>query len=89
MLTLKERRDNLCDKFLANNQANLKMNELLPNRTLPNYELRSGGSYEHYQCKTDRFQNSFLPQCVIRNNRIKEDSIKVEEAKKLNIILAQ
>ena len=52
MLTLKERRDNLCDKFFANNQANLKLNELLPNETLSNYES-SGGSYEHYHCKTD------------------------------------
>ena len=42
MLTLKERH-NLCDKFFANNYANLKLNELLLNKTLFNYKLGSGG----------------------------------------------
>ena len=39
MLTLKERRDNFCDKIFANNQANLKFKDLLSNETLSNYEL--------------------------------------------------
>ena len=42
MLTLKERH-NLCDKFFANNYANLKLNELLLNKTLSSYKLGSGG----------------------------------------------
>jgi hypothetical protein len=39
MLTLKERRDKLCDKFLETTNANLKLQDFLPNRILTNYEL--------------------------------------------------
>lgn len=47
LLTLKERRDNLCDDYFAQIERTF---------TIQNFicELRSGGSYKHYHCKTDR-----------------------------------
>ena len=74
MPTLKERREKLCDNFFKKNNANFKLQDILPNRSFTSYELRSNGHYDHYGHyghflgKTDRFENSFLLQSIVRCN---------------------
>ena len=57
--TLKERREKLCENFFKKNNANFKLQDILPNRSFTSHEFRNNGHYDHFLCKTDRFKNSF------------------------------
>ena len=60
ILTLRQRRENLSDKFFKNNHNNLKFQECSPDKILTKYELKSTGFYNHFSCKTERFKNCFF-----------------------------
>ena len=65
LTTLRERRTKLCEQFLQKNKNSGRLNELLPDLKTSNYNLRSQDKYNTYECKTDRFKNSFFPQIML------------------------
>ena len=68
IMSLRNRREKLCEQFFETNISNEKLKELLPQTTLYEYELKSVPKYHNYLCRTERFKNSFLPQSIIKIN---------------------
>ncbi len=67
LTTLRERRRKLCEQFLQKNKNSDRLNELLPDLKTSNYitcDHRINIIYM-YECKTDRFKNSFFPQIML------------------------
>ncbi len=69
LTTLRERRRKLREQFLQKNKNGDRLIELLPDLKTSNYNLRSQDKYNTYECKTDRFKNSFFPQIMLINQR--------------------
>ena len=68
IMSLRNRREKLCEQFFETNISNEKLKGLLPQTTLYEYELKSAPKYHNYLCRTERFKNSFLPQNIIKIN---------------------
>ena len=68
IMSLRNRREKLCEQFFETNISNEKLKDLLPQTTLYEYELKSVPKYHNYLCRTERFKNSFLPQSIIKIN---------------------
>ena len=68
IMSLRNRREKLCEQFFETNISNEKFKDLLPQTTLHEYELKSVPKYHNYLCRTERFKNSFLPQSIIKIN---------------------
>ena len=68
IMSLRNRREKLCEQFFETNISNEKLKDLLPQTTLYEYEQKSVPKYHNYLCRTERFKNSFLPQSIIKIN---------------------
>ena len=69
IMSLRYRREKLCEQFFETDISNEKLKDLLPQTTLIyEYELKSVPKYHNYLCRTERFKDSFLPQSIIKIN---------------------
>ena len=71
--TLYDRRELLCQTFYRNAlHSNSRLYSLLPESSMNkhSYDLRNPRTLPLYKCRTNRFQNSFLPYCVRKWDRI-------------------
>ena len=68
IMSLRSRREILCEQFFEKNIASDKFKVLLPQAISHSYELKSESKYHNYICRTERFKNSFLPQSILKIN---------------------
>jgi hypothetical protein len=60
--SLRDRRGNSCEHFFEKNIDNENLKDLLPQTILSGYDLTPICKYHNYVCRTEGFENSFLPQ---------------------------
>ena len=61
--TLAQRRNNLCQRLFKNiTQPERKLHPILPPKR--NNNLRNSNNFGLFRCRTGRFKNSFIPQCI-------------------------
>ena len=63
--TLKERRDDMCDRlFQAAQEPGHKLFPLIPEEKEDSYRCRNNYKYTQPAFKTNRFRNSFINYCI-------------------------
>ena len=61
--TLAQRRNNLCQRLFKNiTQPEHKLHPILPPKR--NNNLRNSNNFGLFRCRTGRFKNNFIPQCI-------------------------